>query len=184
MHLAGRLTPEELWAHMTQLEEQVRALAQLLPLYGVADWTGLRLLGDRGWHNDALTEVGLAHGDRNSTGPVAGVQVTMRDGESAVRNLRIAEHDWSGEVQLRALEHRLAATPTTSVDITIDGQPERFTRWNDDARWYAAARRDDHSVVIEARDITTAHIGLVRVRDIEPYLAGRRAHLRALRGET
>lgn len=37
MRKAGTLTPEEFWAHMGQLDDQMRASADVMPLYGVTD---------------------------------------------------------------------------------------------------------------------------------------------------
>jgi hypothetical protein len=85
--------------------------------------------------------------------------------------------------QFLELRKRLAATPTTGVEFAVNGRLEPFDRWDDDAVWYAAARHRGYGVVIEARDMAPDQISLVRVEDIEPYLAGRRAYVRALRGE-
>jgi hypothetical protein len=102
-----------------------------------------------------------------------------------IRNLRMAAAPFPrGLDEHEARSQQIAATPSTATDITIGGHSERFTRWDDNGTWYAAAQYAGHSVVIEARVVTAGEVTLARVTDIEPYLAGRRAYLRTLRNET
>lgn len=184
MRTAGRLTAEEFWAHMAQLDDQMRASAQVMPLYGVADWTELIMTGEWSWEDGRLATVGLVHGDPLGRGPYIHVRTTTRDPAVVVSNHRAAAHDHLRDRDdFLELRQRLAATPTTGVEIAVDGWLEHFNRWDDDAIWYATARHGGYGVVIEARDLTPNLINLVRVEDIEPYLAGRRAYVRALRGE-
>jgi len=49
-------------------------------------------------------------------------------------------------------------------------------------QWWAAGRYEGHGLVLEARLVSVKDVGLHRVHDLEPYLDGRRAHLRELRG--
>jgi hypothetical protein len=184
MRKAGTLTPEEFWARMGQLDDQMRASADVMALYGVTDWTELIMTGDWLWENDRLTTVGLIHGDRLGGGPYVHVRATIHDPAAVVTNLRMSAHLHPRDRdQFLELWQRLAATPTTGVEIAVDGRLEPFNRCDDGAVWYAAARHRGYGVVIEARDVTPDQISLVRVKDIEPYLAGRRAYVRALRGE-
>lgn len=184
MRKAGQLTPEEFWARMARLDDQMRASAHVMPLYGVADWTGLIMTGDWLWQNDRLTTVGLVHGEQFGSGPYVHVRTTIDDPAAVVTNLRMsAQLRPSDRDQFLELRERLAATPTTGVEIAVDGRLEPFTRCDDGAFWYAATRHGGYGVVIEARDLTPGQINLVGVEDIEPYLAGRRAYIRALRGE-
>lgn len=184
MRKAGQLSPEEFWARMAQLDDQMRASAHVMPLYGVPDRTELIMTGGWLWQNDRLTTVGLVHGEQFGSGPYVHVRTTIDDPASVVSNLRMAAHARPRDNdQFPELRERLAATPTTAVEIAVDGRLEPFNRCDDSAFWYAAARHDGYGVVIEVRDLAPDQINLVRVEDIEPYLAGRRAYVRALRGE-
>jgi hypothetical protein len=184
MRKAGRLTAEQFWARMAQLDDQMRASAHVLPLYGVADWTELVMTGDWLWQDGRLTTVGLAHGDRLGSGPFVHVRTTTDDPTSVVSDLRMRGHPRPRDKdQFLELRQRLMATPTTGIEIAVDGRHEHFNRWDDDVFWYAAARSGGYGIVVEARDVTPGQINLIGVEDIEPYLAERRAYLRALRGE-
>ncbi len=182
---AGALSPEQFWTKMTELDDRMRASATLMPLYGVAHWTGSITTGDWTWDNGRLVTVGIVHGDPFGTGRYVHVPTTSDDAESVVSDLHMAAHAGTpDQEQFLALLQRLAGSPTTPADITVDGGVECFTRWDDDDRWYAAGRHGDHAVVLEARDVAPDQINLTRVADIEPYLAGRREQLRQLRGGT
>jgi hypothetical protein len=185
MDCANRLGPEEFWAHMTRSEEQLRAAAQTLPWYGVADWTGLRMAGDWEFHNGRLARVGLAHGDPLGSGPYVHVTVCVADPVEIVLDLRMAAAGgWSGaEYDFLAVRRRLAEESVQESDIVVDGQVRRFSRWTDPTRWYAATSLGDYGLVVEARELAPAEIRLALVHDVEPYVEGRRAHLRELRGE-
>ncbi|WP_194918246.1 hypothetical protein [Catenulispora rubra] len=69
--------------------------------------------------------------------------------------------------------------------MSIEDEQREFRQWRDeDGTWLAAGHHGETGLIIEASaglDIT--QVRLVRVTDIEPYIAGRRAHLRRLRGE-
>lgn len=183
MHFAGRLTPEQFWARMSALEDQIRAQAHLLPLYGLAEWPGPRMVGDWGSVNGELTTVGLSHGEPDN-GPRVQVMVDTRDPSDPVieRRMSAVDHGLDRATVMAALDQ--AGSPATgTVTITVDGNPEVFDHWVDGPTWYAARRHHEHALVIEARDVSPADVALVRVDDIEPYLAGRRALLRRRRGE-
>lgn len=73
--------------------------------------------------------------------------------------------------------------PTGHVHISVNSARVRFEVWDEDTLWWGAAQQTGYGLVVEAHDMATDRFALVRVQDIEPYLAGRRAHLRTLRGE-
>jgi hypothetical protein len=128
--------------------------------------------------------VGLIHGDQRGGRPYLHVRTTTDDPATVVTNHRMAAQLRPRDRdQFLELLERLPATPTTALEIAVDDRLVPFDRWDDGALWYAAARHGGHGVVIEARDMTPDQINLVRVEDIEPYLAGRRSYLRVLRGE-
>lgn len=184
MHVAGRLTPEQFWAHVDAVDDRMRASAHQLAMYGVDDGPPPFMTGAWSWENGVLTTVGLAYGERDGAGPWTQVLTTVADPATVVATLRMtALPHPQDEDGFRALDERLAATPVTATPIVVDGRPTTFDRCSDGPRWYASAQLGEHGVVVEARGVAPEHVRLVRVHDIEPYLAGRRAYLRAVRGE-
>jgi len=181
---AGRLSPEEFWARIAEMEQRVRDTATILPCYGLANWSGLLMVGDWAWENDQLVTVGLGHGDPAGDGPAVHVRTTVHDARREAASLRMTAerrpHDKDDFLRRR---HEVDAVPAVEMDIPVDSTPVRFQVWRGADRWWAAADHAAHGLVIESYRMPTDGIKLVRVHDIEPYLAGRRAHLRALRGE-
>ncbi|MEY9864068.1 hypothetical protein ABH935_009722 [Catenulispora sp. GAS73] len=186
MKITGKLSPQEFWARMDEGDARVRAESGALPLFGVADWTGPRMTGDWGWVNDRLTSAGLAHGDRQGTGAFIHVKTTTDDPTEAALGHRMGAHlPLTDPEQFPTLRNRLRTDPGTPTTVTIDDEPHDFHQWSaPDGTWLAAGHHGETALIIEASaavDIT--QLRLIRVTDIEPYIAGRRAHLRRLRGE-
>jgi len=183
MRFSGRLTPEQFWAHVSSMEDQVRAQAHLLPLYGLAQWDGPRMVGDWGTANGELTTVGLYHGEPDD-GPRVHVMVDTRDPGDPVQERRMSavDHEADRDAVMAALD-RAASPATATVTISVDGNPEIFDHWVDGTTWYAARQHGEHALVIEAHDVSPDDVAVVRVDDVEPYLAGRRAWIRHKRGE-
>jgi hypothetical protein len=171
MDFAGELSPEQFWAHTDALYDQVRAAAHLLPLYGVAGWAGLIMIGDWEWYNDDLSRAGLSYGDPLG-GPLGGTCIavtTCADEES------VPQAGPFGPVRL---------PPTgPGPEISLDGRPVPVDSWREVDSWHAVATLGDHLVHIEVGGPAPDRIDLVRVTDVEPYLAGSRAYLHAARGE-
>jgi hypothetical protein len=165
VNVAGWLSPEQFWARLDELDEQMRTVAHLLPLYGVADWTGPVMTGDWEWHNGRLELAELAHGDPLGEGLCIAVATST---------------DAPAPGGLPGHEHIDAAAGT--VEISVGGQLVEFTCWRDAHAWSAIGRLVDHHLRIQARGITAGQVALIRITDIEPYLAGRRSYLRAARG--
>jgi len=185
MRYAGQRSPEEFWARIAEMEQRVGDTATILPCYGLANWSGLLMVGDWAWENDQLVTVGLGHGDPAGDGPVVQVRTTVHDPRREAASLRMtAEGAPRGKDDFLRRRHDVEAVPAVEVDIPLDSTPVRFQVWRRADRWWAAADHGAHGLVIESHRLPTDEITLVRVHDIEPYLAGRRAHLRALRGET
>lgn len=182
MDEVGWLNPEQFWAHMGDLDEQMRAAAHLMPLYGVAGWTGPVMTGDWEWYNDELAVAELAHGDPLGDGPFIAVATTTgetgHDGPPGRRDPLGLRPE--GEILAAGAEHTDAGT----TQISVDGQPVGVAWRRDDQAWYATGGLGGHRLRIETRHTTPDQVDLVRIVDIEPYLAGRRSFLRAARGET
>jgi hypothetical protein len=184
MQVARWLSPEEFWARIAASEQRMRESAAILPIYGVAGWSGSLMVGDWDWKNGQLVTVGLAHGHPSGDGPSVQVQTTVLHPRTAVASLRMAHlaapHD-KDDFQRRRREADAAATG--HVDIAVDSVPVPFGVWNDGDPWWAAAQQADYGLILEARHMAMDQLALIRVHDIEPYLAGRRAHLRVPRAD-
>jgi hypothetical protein len=185
MRQTGRLSPQEFWARIDQGDARVRASLGVLPLFGVDRWTGPRMTGDWEWENDRLVKVGLVHGDRDRDGPFVHVQAVSGNPAEVAVGLRMRESSHPiGAEEFWTSRDRLAADPGTQIVVDVDGEPCEFRYWTGDAGWVAAAQHGDTGLLIEASAATdVAQVRLVRVTDIEPYIAGRHARLRRLRGE-
>ena len=185
MQYAGRLSPEAFWAHYEHMEERIRATATVLPTYAPSGWMGLRMIGDWEWENDRLVTVGLAHGAPNGAGPTLHVHTTVRDPVADVVSLPMAAagppQDKDDVLRRHGEFHAAAGEPAT---ITVDAAPVSFTVWGEVDQWWAAGHHDGLGLMLEGQRIPVGDIELVRVHDLKPYLAGRRAYLRARRGES
>ncbi|AJW41007.1 hypothetical protein NY08_2997 [Rhodococcus sp. B7740] len=62
MEVAGRLSPDEFWEHMSQLESRVLSEARQVRVFGLKEWIGPITIGDWGWVDDRLSSAGLVHG--------------------------------------------------------------------------------------------------------------------------
>ncbi|MFE4837579.1 hypothetical protein ACFRAU_23215 [Arthrobacter sp. NPDC056691] len=59
-----------------------------------------------------------------------------------------------------------------------------FEVWREAGRWWAAGHHDGKSLILEGTtELDLSAVSQRRVSDIEPYLQGRRAQVRAARGE-
>ena len=186
MRITGKLSPQEFWEHIDAGEARVRAESGTLPLFGVDGWTGPRTTGDWEWVNDRLTSAGLAYGDRQGTGPFIQVKTTTDDPTDAVVSHRMGTRMPTIDPQeFPTLLTGLRADPGTPAFVTIDAERCELRQWrDDDGTWLAAGRHGEAALIIEASpDVDITQLRLVRVTDIEPYIAGRRAHLRRMRGE-
>lgn len=186
MQTRDPLDPDDFWSFIDQGDARIRAAVGELPLFGVADWTGPLMVGDWEWEDGRLARAGLAHGEPRGLGAHVHVQVSRKDPVDVVHNLRLGAvaPDPDDRTSYLALRRRIAAEPGVPTRIPVEGSPVDFDVWDDVVHWYAAARHGGHGLVVEARDITPNRLALLRVDDIEPYLAGRRAYLRARRGES
>jgi hypothetical protein len=186
MRFAGKLSPEDFWRHLAAGDERVRAAAHLLPLYGIAGWDGPLMTGGWQWSDGELESAGLSHGTPNESS----LQVVTTSGDPAriAHTLRMTgERERFGppgsDADLGAMRDRLAATPDRSMTVSVAGQTVDFTRWDGTLRWHAAAAFGEHGLVLEGRNLDPPALRLERVTDVEPYLAGRSAYIRRLRGE-
>lgn len=170
-----------------------------LPLFGQQSWIGILMTGRWSFRDDRTgraSTIGLEHGDPDDeTVPWLQVLSTCDPADHLVQELRfertLGGHGVTGPVDtgpvdretVLAHRRRTDVTPAQSqAEIMVDGRPRTFRRWDAGDRWYAAWEPGhEHAVVIAARHVDAADVALVRVHDIEPYLAGRRDWIRARR---
>lgn len=191
MRLTGKLGPQEFWARIDEGEARIRAAAGVLPLFGVDGPVEARMTGDWEWEGDRLVSAGLAYGGLQGRGAYVDVLTTSLDPAEVALGRRmtgqlLALYDDG----VPAVRDRLAADAGARVVVDVEAVPCEFRLWRDGdgnldrGRWWAAGRHGDVGLVIEASgDVDATQIRLVRVTDVEPYIAGRRAALRLVRGE-
>src|SRR5205807_5514057 len=161
------------------------AEAGVLPCRGVADWPGWLMLGDWSRRDGQLISAGLVHGrgevDDDEL-PRVEVMVGTGTPEDLVRQrlLNVALPRQPDERGVLDAMGRANSAPTGTVTISVDGSPAIFDQWVHRQTWFAARRQDGHALAVEARHIRPDELAIVRVPDIEPYLAGRRANLRRM----
>jgi hypothetical protein len=188
MHMGGRLTPEQFWARFDARENEIRAEVELLPCHGLANWPGWLMLGDWSRRDGELISAGLVHGHGELTDDntprvhvVVGSEAPQDVVGQRLFNAALSRDPGEKDV-VEAMRHADAA-PTGTVSISVDGRPEAFDHWVHEQTWFAARHHDGHTLAVEARHVSPDELNIVRVHDIEPYLAGRRASLRRMRGE-
>ena len=185
MQYAGRLSPAEFWARYAEMEERIRATASALPCYAPVGWVGLRMFGDWQWENGQPVTIGLAHGARDGDGPTLHVHTTVRDPAVDAASLRTAEAGPARDkADMLRRVNELGTAAAEPATIPVDGAPVTFTVWRKADRWWAVGHYGGFGLVLEGERISVDHVDLVRVLDLDPYFAGRRAHLRARRGES
>lgn len=169
MHFGGRLTPEQFWQHMSDLDAGIRAAFPSFPVYGLPAWPASRMLAEWGYSNDVLTTAGLLYGDPDSS------YVHVRTTIGNTLDEALSAH----ATVLGDLPPGEPASQWTTT-VPVDGEPVEFTTWSAADRFIAAAPT---RVVLEWRGVDPATFALARIDDLEPYLEGRHAYIRRLRGE-
>jgi hypothetical protein len=179
------------------LERWERAREELyrqstLPLYEVAGWSGFRFVGGSGgsgpqlhsltlafratpadnapevrvttqvadWRADELIAEGLAHELACATFPRSSFDDTFD---------AMAWHDAA-----EAHAQHLAQRPWSSTTVEVDGQALAFRVLHEGEAWVAHAGVDGYVVSVRGQGVALSDVALVRVTDIEPYIAGNR----------
>lgn len=178
------MSPEEFWVRDAEAEQQIRTTSTVLPCWGVDGWGGLRMIGDWQWENDRLVTVGLAHGAPQGTGPWLHVATTVLDPRTVVASLRSASTMTLDAGDAARRRSAPGADPDGAVTVHVDSAGVHLELWRtqDRDQWWAAGHHEGHGLVLEANRVPATDLSLHRVHDLEPYLDGRRTHLRELRG--
>lgn len=189
MRFAGRLNRTEFVDLVDRRHDEIRASAEQFVLYGLADWSGPRMIGSWGWTDGVLTEAGLAYGVPNGPGPWMEIVTTAGPAADWVTNRRFsaaAGTDPSGEGDpLVRVEEATRSARTDEIVLDVDGVARKFRSWpaqpiGSDRRagWYAALDGIP-GLAIEACGVAPAEVRLVTVTDVAPYLAASREVLLA-----
>jgi hypothetical protein len=197
-----KLSADAIDALVADMHNRVRATFNAMPVYGIAGWRGVIMPGEWSWDEDPHS---LAHGDPTAEGAVVQVQTRHcppREGATALRlSATFATPAHSGADAFQSRIEQFGSPPDRVTDITVETTPVVFEVWDDiggsDAagtsggvgtagaageHWIAAGSYLDHTIVMEGTQVAIDSLCLVRVDDIEPYLAGQRAWLVARRG--
>ncbi|MBG6216301.1 hypothetical protein IWX75_000745 [Arthrobacter sp. CAN_A6] len=183
MDLPERLSPDEFWAMYDGGEQQVRRIAAGATAFGLAGWPGGdKAAGEWDVGSTPPSVVTLVHGPDVGT-PHGTVRTTTQDPvtDACLKRMR-GRFPGSGP-ELTARLQALREEKSDDVVLPVDGTRTVFTVWQERNGWWAAGSHDGYGLVLEVRGADPAAIELVRVLDFEPYFAGRRARLKASRGE-
>ncbi|MGN7253170.1 hypothetical protein [Arthrobacter sp. SAFR-014] len=184
MKVTGWLSPDEFWDEYERMEELVRESFGELPCYGLDKWSGPVALGEWDLGSRPPAAVSVVFGS-SEAGPMVQVTTTSQDPRLTIAHRRLFADapPASGEDLSRRLRV-LTSERGEEASIPVDGAEELFDVWPGAGRWWAAGRHDGNGLVLEGTTGLDARaLSLRRVSDIEPYLQGRRAQLRAVRGE-
>jgi ribosomal protein S27AE len=166
-------------------------------IYGLDPaWEGPRFIGEvsSGWHVGAgdVGELELVHGDvSHPSGTLVRVASSPSSiGEPRDRRRELAEQLWL-EIEppppresperfieweaARARDHRSRPTPDfRTIELPVDGEAISFSFMLEQNAWVALGYKEDITISITARDIGIEDVSLVTIRDVEPYIEGRR----------
>ncbi|MBT2550522.1 hypothetical protein [Arthrobacter sp. ISL-65] len=184
MRVTGWLSPDEFWGEYERMEELVRESFGELPCYGLDKWSGPIAIGEWDLGSRPPAAVGVVFGS-GDTGPTIQVTTTSQDPRLSIahRRLILDGPPLSGEDLSRRLRV-LTSSRSEAVSVPVDGAEEPFDVWRGTDRWWAAGQHDGNGLMLEGTTgLDVRALSLRRVSDIEPYLQGRRAQIRAVRGE-
>ncbi|HWU48061.1 MAG TPA: hypothetical protein VN133_14990 [Humibacter sp.] len=190
MEWAERLTPDEFWERIDAGERSLRDSAAAWPSYTVAGWQGPAMVGEWAFGDGVHA---IVHGDPLATRRdaddlvLAGLEephVLVRTGDDDARRtvhlLRRAASRPGEAFDVASVAH---AAPDEIAEIVVESTPVLFEVWRDPDCWWAAGSYRDDVIVIEARGLQPASLRLVRVADIERFIAQRREWIIRLRRE-
>jgi len=184
MRFAGRLTPDEFWERNRALDQQIRDAALSFPSYGLKEWSDPIMLGGWEWQDETLILAGLKHGTPDTDGPTVDVLTTVHDPIGKAASLVVSALGLTPlDDEYRRRRDEVEAAEDHTALIPIDGQAVSFVVWGGRERWWAAATAGNVGIVLEGRRYPLDRVALIRVRDVEPYLSGKNAYMRAFRRE-
>jgi hypothetical protein len=183
MKVTGWLSPDEFWDEYERMEELVRESFGELACYGLDKWSGPIAIGEWDLGSSPSAAVSLVYGP-GEAGAMVQVMTTSQDPRLTVAHRRLVADGppASGEDFSRRLR-TLTAERGAEVSIPVDGAQERCEVWREAGRWWIAGQHDGNGLILAGTtEPDVRALSLRRVSDIEPYLQGRRAQIRAARG--
>ncbi len=169
----GEMARQEDWCRHTDL-----------PLFGLPDsYVGLRMLGDLDrayeWEGRETTRVltgesyGLLHGDPLSPSSPTLQVITSRKSLPVPADLLSAE-------ALRPGSHIDMREPRPfTTTVSLDGEEVEFEGLQVSGGWVLQASFESHGVTVVGVRFPLDDLLLTRIRNVEPYVSGRRAYLRS-----
>jgi hypothetical protein len=180
MHIAGMLSPGEFWARQSEMDDRVRALFLRRPCFGLVGWSGSRMIDEWSFGSGSLrslrfdladaTQVVVATSDSGEEGPAQHLLLNLPTGGTGHPD---------DEDRLNAHFDNARRPPSGSITIPVAGVPVDFDTWTSERFTVAGATIGDLSVALRWNGPLSP--GLELVQDVEPYLDGRRNHIRSLR---
>ena len=166
--------------------KRMRDDATRLPLYGIPDWSGIRLAGQWGWENETLSYAGLIFGDPAGTKPWIEVTTTNIAAEelrvSVSSGVAFETESPRDEETYRRLVDAASSAPPEIMSIDLNGVHKPFRYWPDEpfgrerGRGWRAVLDGTPGLLIQASGMSAADVRLIRIVDIEPHLAGSREY--------
>jgi hypothetical protein len=146
------------------------------PVYGLDDrWQGRRWIGGFGSSNSELRNLELAHGDpHDPASPLVRVDTTTEGtlvAQTLVQTLWL-ESGAHTEAMRSTFEARDPVATWDELTFAIDRAPQPFRSLRSTVTWVATGAVGDVVLSIVGRHVDPTSVGLVRVDDLEPYLAG------------
>lgn len=188
MHYTGELTPEQFWAVVDDVDDQIRGAFAERPVYTVRGWSGRTILsewafGDGGGVRSlAFLPAGWdgANFDDPDVSPRVVVLTDVEDPRRIVAG-RIAMEEFARTHEPPMLFDD-APTPDAVIELIVDGAAEPFELWSGGDVVRAAGRVGGVSLVIEAVGHPVDEVELERLHDIDDVLDERRRWIRSQRG--
>lgn len=183
MQISSRMSPDDFWRQVEKTHDHVRSSVDSTRLFGLAGWDGPAMVGDWEWEDQVLKRAGLAFGGPDDDVSVHVVTVGDDPRRDVVRALSRSTGLRTGDPGYEYKSESIRKSRGESVWLTVDGVGVEFEMWGGPSHWWAAGHIDSARVTIESRNYAVDRVHLVEVRDIDPFLEGRRQYLQAARGE-
>ena len=181
MKRGGSSSPEEFWAREEALYTEIRQSFVRRGCYGLADWVGP--VSIMGWSMGGSTSRSLLYGAVDSARQVQ-VLTTDEDPIPEIWKMRSSLEPGPKDRQEALQLHRRTDTqPDDQAEIVVGRERIVFQTWTFDDYFWAAGRVADQGIALQIRGNILPEIFLKEIRDIEPFLEGRRVLLERMRAE-
>ena len=165
------LTPAEMAAAEALQEQELSAGFAEGPCYGLADWAGTRMVRGSSRGPDGFRHIELSFEDPQDPRRSVAVLTVVADRFT----IKIGELRRRADIVPVGDYETLANEPAEEITVLVDDRPNAFRLWRDDGYDVAAGSLGGRGVVLGIRGVPSAQVRLVRVADLDPFLAGTRA---------